>query len=304
MNKNILYRIGQEHQHRIRIGEVGFIINACYHNAKSKGYENNHIYFEWPMKVAFDMRYRLGVFFPCPKHTILPVIFKERKDVKLSDYDEVIDFCKENSLYDGFVPYYSGDESAFEYQVISTIGFTNYLNKYFYDTGNRPEIHIESDKLEKQYVLFHLRYVDWKQERNPDLNVYHSIVKMIKERYKDKYEYVKIGEPCRGIDRMFDKTFSYFDDFNDFLKIINNCLFFVCCESGPDTYGEMFGKPNLHIEAINSINGFRTKEFWQRHKNVIGETGWDWMDKNKIKVMYKGDTINTDDIVSFTDRWL
>lgn len=303
--KMILFRIGQDWQHRIRLGETTCLIQASYFRAKQLGYDDKDIYFEWPQKVAFSSDYRKGVYFQCPRETILPLNFINRDEVNLDDYDEVIDFCIPDSLYEGFTPLYDGDADMPSMQVISNIGFMNYINKYYYDTGKRPEFHIPKDKLEKECILFHIRIADWKQQRNPNLSIYKHMIKLIKESYMDKYDYFKIGEPCRGLDGMFDSVFPYFnDDYNKLLKIINNCSLFICCASGPNSVAEMLGTPFIQIDSLLGDKGFRTEEFWKRHEGVIGKTGSDWMDNNRFLIHFKGNPLDKDKILEFADRFL
>ena len=85
MDKLILFRIGQDWQHRIRFGEVGQLFQSCYFRGKELGYKDNTIYLEWPLKVAFNNQYQSQVYFKCPKYSILPINFIERKDVDLSN---------------------------------------------------------------------------------------------------------------------------------------------------------------------------------------------------------------------------
>lgn len=281
---------------------MGDLFKACYFRGKELGYEDNHIHFEWPIKVAYNCDYRNKVYYPCPSHSILPIKFVENGSVNLNNYD-IIDLTKPNSFYEGSIPLYIGNNKK------TYAGHWNYLNKYYIEYKERPIFNIPKDKLEKPYILFHIRVANWSEYRNPDLNVFRKVIIMLKNTYSHKYNIWKCGEPCRGLDGYFDKTFEYFEELDDFLKLINNSSLFICSNSGPQTFGMMLGTPILELDSPKygrrkGCGNFYSKEYWKNKDGIYGKTAVDWLDKSKIKTIFKGDDVKDDDILSFTEEIL
>ncbi len=298
MNKKILFRIDRDYQHRMRLGETGNLLQACYFRGIQLGYTPGNIYFEWPLKVAYNSEYRQKKYFKPPKNSILPLKFVERKEVKIEDYDEILDLTQPNVFYEKSPGIYKGEKDK------DYTGFLNFLNKYYFDTNERPAFDINKDVMDKPYILFHVRIADWSEYRNPDLRVYKHILNLIKREYGDSYEYWKIGEKSRVLDRLFDKVLPYFGDTpNKFIRVMNNSSLLVCCDSGPDAYGMMLGIPEIHIET-NRERGYWCIDCWKSRGNVIGKTAYDNIDTNKMKILDKGVPIDDDDIIKFLDNIL
>ena len=303
MSKTALFRIGPEFQHRMRFGEVIELYRACYFRGKQLGYEDGYIYFEWPQKIAYNGNYSNKDYFKCPTHSILPIKFIDNLSTNSIKFDKIYDLCQPNIFYDGNKPFYESTIQKKNYE--SHLG---YLNKYFMDTGERPIFNIPKDKIDKPYILFHVRIATWSTQRNPDLNKYIEVVNMFKEIYKDKYEFVKCGEPCRGMNRLFDKIIPYYEELDDVIKLFNNSSLVVCADSGPNAIAWGLGIPIFIIDCPHFSRGeivnYHHPNFWKQFGGEIGETPYDWMDRNKIKVFYKGNVINKEDIISYTGKWL
>lgn len=301
----LLFRIGQEYQHRMRFGETADLYRACYFKGKSLGYKDGDIYFEWPYKIAFNKDYRKGKFFKCPSHSILPIKFVNHSTIDLNDFDEVLDLMNNDVFYKGSPPIYVGKTKETQHKLY--IGYLSYLNKYYLDTGEHPVFDIPKDKLGKPYILFHVRIADWSTYRNPDLKRYRKIIQIIQNKYRGKYEFWKCGEPCRGLDNMFDYVAPYYEELDDFLKLINNSSFGVASNSGPDVFFWAFNIPTLEVESPRKGKGgvgYHMPGFWKQKGGTIGEEILDWMDKSKLKVLFKDDSIIAEDIINFTDKWL
>ena len=220
-----------------------------------------------------------------------------------------MDLCDEGVFYEGSLPIYIGSNDP-QKQGQTHLSFMDYLNKYYYDNHTSPTFNIDVDQIEKPYILFHIRDAIWNKYRNPDLKVFRDVIKMIKEKYGDKVNYYKTGESHRVIDRQFDFVAPYYnDDLNKFLKLINNASLLVCTESGPNVYAQMLGVPFIELEStVVGKDGAnppcRSKEFWELYGGRFGETGFDWLDKDLYLLQYKGQPIDKDTIMEFTDKWI
>jgi len=301
-DKRVLFRIGGTFQYKMRFGEAGHLLQSAYFCGKDKGYTDGNIFLEWPLKIAFNAEYRYRVWMKCPSYSILPIKFIERGSISLSDFDEIVDFTIPNSMYDGYPQMYKDGRQ-------NHIGFMNYLNIHFYNTGKRPIFKIPRDKLDNPYILFHIRIADWSEYRNPDLKVFRDLIPIIKEKYGDRYEIWKCGEPQRILDRQFDFVAPYYrDDVNQFFKLINNASFFFCSNSGPNVYGEMFDVPMIELEASEhdkyGKEGERTAIWWNR-KGGLGDRYNDWRELGKDYLVYwKGKGYDEKELLEFTEKWL
>ena len=306
-NKKILFRIGSDHQFRLRFGEFGSLFHTAYLKGKDLGYEDNNIFIEWPLKIAYSGEYKdytsYKRFMKCPSYSILPIKFIEREDVNLGDYDRIVDFMKPNSLYDNSPPIFDLDRSK-RY----TTGFMNYLNVHYSNTGNKPLIPLEKDKIEKPYILIHVRIGNWAEYKNPNLRWYLDIYKWLREEYGDKYEIWKTGEPFRVLDRKMDFVAPlYWDDINKFIKLVNNSSMVICAPSGPHIFATMFDIPFIEIgnpKKKGNEPADRTEEAWKSH-NGIGKTPIDWRIMNEDYAVFWGDEpLEKERFMEFTNKWL
>jgi hypothetical protein len=213
----------------IRWGEVSPFFQAAYFRGKDLGYEDDEIYFEWPLRVACDSLAKQGDYVVCPKESIFPFHFIEKKDVNLEEYETIIDFLERDSFFEGSMP--------IQENKVHTLGQRNYvspyeyLNRRWYNMDERSVFNIPKDNLEKPYILFHYREADWSLYRNVDPRTTRKLLEVIKERYGDKYLYYKTGETQRILDRLFDFVApNYKYEPNKFFKLINNASFMVCAE--------------------------------------------------------------------------
>lgn len=316
----VLFRKGQIQQQKMRLGEVFELIRACYFRGKELGYSNGDIYFEWPKRICFDGTYRYGRYYPFPTHSELPIQFVDYENVDLSKFDKIYDLNQYGVFYENSPPIYLPiltEDMILTDQIKCYISHLSYLNKYYLETKERPIFNIPKDEtvdnpssileVKKSYILFHVRIANWSEYRNPDLNVYKDVVLKIKEIYGDKYEYWKCGETCNDIDSLFDRVLPYFKELDNVIKQFNNASLIVCADSGPNVFGWGLGIPVFEIECPRFGRGpgvYHYPEFWKNFKGEYGNTPYDWLEKDKFKVFYKGDTITKDDIFSFTSKWL
>jgi hypothetical protein len=178
----ILFRIGQTFQHRTRFGEVANLFQGCYFRGKELGYNDGDIYFEWPMKVQFNNEYRKQIYFPCPKYSILPIKFINRKDVVLTEFNEIKNLVDKGVFYEDSLPLYIGDQNNPSIQHQNYLGPMDYLNKYYYETGRRPIFEIPKDNTNK-YILFHFRNTIWSTYRNPNPKIFMDVFNNLKDKY-------------------------------------------------------------------------------------------------------------------------
>ncbi len=326
-NKKIVFYIGQPYQHRMRFGETADLFRSCYFRGKYLGYEDGNIFLEWPRKVDYrnvvydDQHpgYIIRDFYKCPSHSILPIKFLKKGDYDRDEFDEEVDLTKPDAFYDGCPPLYEKmdidynlEDKDIKKSLINQkklyMGYLGYLNKYYLDTGERPIFNIKKDKLDKPYILFHVRIAGWSTYRNPDLDILYKIIKIIKYRYGDKYEYWKCGEACEKIEEICDRTFPYHKELDDFLKFINNASLGVCCNSGPNVFLWGLGVPSLEVESPKYVKGnslgYHMPGYWKQKNGTMGKEILDWLDKDKLKVIYKGYPFKRKDILSYTDKWL
>jgi hypothetical protein len=304
----ILFRIGQDFQHRIRFGETATLFQVAYFKGKELGYSD--IYFEWPLKVQFNNQFKDKIYFECSDSKLLPIKFIKRENVILENYERIMDFCKPDILYEGSPPLYLGDPNNPQTQQVTYVGIANYTNKYFYDTGERPVINIPKDKVDTPYILFHYREGIWSTYRNPDIRVYFKMIDILKKKYGDKYKFWKIGETQRVLDHKFDYVAPHFSgNIDGFLRIINNSSLFICTSSGPDQFSELLGTPFIEMESEIVGKGdirmsARTEEWWKQYEGKWGKTLFDWAYPDRRYIIFKNETLDEQKIYEFTDRWL
>jgi len=307
MNKNILFAIRRERQWKLRFGELAYIIQACYYKGKELGYEDYHIFIEWPLNYMFsDIRgNRIDIEFP-ESDSILPIIFINRKN-SYDEYDQILYLDDYGTFYEDSPPLYEEKEGR---KVHSHMSFLNYLNKYRMENNKSPHIELKMTNIDKPYILFHIRYTPFHNtQRNSDFFRYKELVKIVKEHYGDKYEYWQTGEHYKPLNKYFDKLIPYYNnDINKFISIVNNSSFCITPPSGPDCWMEMLNKPMILMDIpLVEKNGkppARGKEWWKQAKGVYGDSMHFWRDKSKYMMIQKNEDLNKNNIIQFMDKWL
>jgi len=322
--KKILFRFGSDIQPLTRFGELVLLYRACYYKGKELGYKDGNIFFEFPLNIEYTRNHYLQKYgmrlegklksLECPKETILPIQFIKQEDIILSEYDEVLNLIDKDVFYEDSPPLYN----PLKKEKRSHIAFLNYLNKYYIDTKERSVFDIKKDKSKEKYILIHTRDALNSPTRNPDINSYIFIIKLLKERYKE-YKLYRCGEISDNeeFNELFDKYFEPMTHFNDFLKLMNNASLFVGCGSGPINYAYSFGIPIIELDIPSSLDwgydsirykgmgNFYSKDIWKRGFNgKYGDTIDYHLDSRKYLKLFKKDKMNPEAICDFMDRWL
>ena len=302
----VLFRIGTDFQKHMGSGDIGIIIQVVVMKSKEEGY--NDVYLEWPLRITYNDECKQNKYVLCPKTSIFPIKFIKRRNVRLEDYDKIIDFTNPNYLYEGCRPIYENGKryppGASMYQ-----DYYSYRNMYFYKTGEHPEIHIEKDKLIKPYILFHTRNIKvYSTDRNTNENYFKFIYNIVKEEVGDKYEFWKCGEPIETIDKLFDFVAPYYarTNFDNFFRLINNSSMFLSGASGPAQYAWMFGIPNLYMDIPRLRDGQPTditEESWKK-QGGFGKTFWDWVDKEKLFILWRDNELEEEPVRMFIRKHL
>ncbi|MBE3094948.1 MAG: hypothetical protein IMZ52_07935 [Actinobacteria bacterium] len=306
-NKKILFRFGSKNQPITRFGEIDILSRACYFRGIELGYKQGDIFFEWPLNIQYLL--------VCPQNTILPIKFINSNDINLSEYHRIINLTDSDIFYKDSSPLFN-EKSVIER---NHGAFLNYLNKYYMEYKKRPVYHIKMDKIKEKYILVHTRKLEYSTTRNSNINNYEFILKLLKERYND-YEIYRCGERDiheKKFNKLFDRYFNHFLDFNSFLKLMNNSSLFVGCSSGPIQYAYSFEKPIIEINIPKTINwspiqdryvgmgNYFSKKFWKDGLNgKYGDTIDYYINKETYLKLFTGDKINKKKILEFMDKWL
>jgi len=295
---SVIFRVNGRYQHRIRFGETATLIQACYFRGKELGYDD--IYMEWPLKSMFSDIYGNRINIKCPPNELLPIKFIHRLEFNKYQYNKNVGLDEYNSFYKDSPPVFEKNKTCF-------IGFYSFLNKYYLETGKKPIFNIKKDKLDKPYIIFHFRWSNnHSPERNPRVSSYMKIFNMIKEKYGNKYEIWKSGEPNKMLERKCDKTIPYYNDnLNEQIKVINNSSLVVSPGCGIEAYCELVDKPLLYVEASqDNIGGTFDKQWWKNNGGKHGEMLQEWRIGDRLHVLWKQNEVDRDEIFKFMDRWL
>lgn len=288
---------------RIRLGEAAVIWSACYHRAKDLGYKDENIYIEWRDRIKCDDS---DIFVPFPGKTIFPFTFVE-KEFNSIGMDK-IDLFKENSLFNGYKPIQK--EKTFPFSIRDYTSVYEYLNIRYYEKGEHSIMNAPKTKNREKYILFHFRDAKRTPYRNADPKIFNQLVDMVKKKFGDKYKYFKIGEPQRMVDKKFDFVApNYRDNISEFFRIINDAEFMICASSGPNIFGQMLGIPTIEYEIplTDKLGGFfesHTEGYWNKTGGKIGKTAIDWVDKDRYKMLLKGNVLNESEIINFMEKWV
>jgi hypothetical protein len=299
MNKRILFRIGSQHQRKIGLGNIAQIGMSIYHRAKTWGYDD--VWFEWPYRVTCGPEFNEEPFVRCPDDDIVPIKFRIDRRLRNIEFRKIVNLCDGNVLYPGYIPIY--EKVTYPVGKMSLTGIMNYPNMYYKETGKRPVLDIQKDKLNKPYILFHYRNSPWSSQRNSVPEHLEKVFNIIKEKYSDKYEIWKCGERWPSMDNKFD-TVSYYNnkDINKFFRLVNNASMFVGPTAGVLNWAELFNIPQLIVDNTGITE--RMPDKW-KEMGGVGNTYYDWIDNDKFIIFNKEDGIEgikEDLIIDFTNR--
>lgn len=309
MNENVLFHFGLNDLPRpCRIGEMMSLAHACYIRGKELGYENNHIFMEWPpIKYNINKGPANKFFFIKPKNTILPIHFVSSiEELSLSSLT-VIDLNKSNSLYDGCPPYSIGERKSY-------LAY-NYLNKYVEENETDPEIIIPSGHT-KFTVLIHIRYSYYSQDRNTDLGVIENLIIELRKKFANKILLNCTGDVYKSELKdifnlnMFDNVYSpKIRNLDEFFDLVNKSNVFIGPSAGVNDIARIFGKPRVillgNLDIDNGI-GFGTKPYWKDipkrfGDKAYGESSFSWENPDK-RIFFK-DGEDTQHIVNFIYKY-
>lgn len=309
-NNKILFTLNNKRQKQINIGDLFLLFNVAYHRGKELGYK--YIFFEWPLCVRYFIGNRKIIGLECPIDRYLPINLLSRNDMKKYIYDKIINFNVKNSLYPGCLPIYQNRKFPFgKRNYVSTL---SYLNMHYHNTGIYPEIKIPKHNIQDKYILFHFRNVNYDKkdgmgstDRNVNPQVFAHLFKLMKKKYSNNYKFYKCGEAIKELDDKFDYVSPYYSNINGLLRLINNCSFFIVADSSPTSAADVLGIPRIRYECIRQTKsgaiGWHSIEYWKKH-NGYGKFMNEWQNPNKYRMLFKGDKINDDDILEFSNEWL
>jgi len=325
--KKILFRYPNDNEGFIRLGEFGFICRACYYRGKELGY--NNIYIEWPNNIEYTRNHYLRrnnrttygepLELECPDDTILPINFISNDDIKESDYDKVMNMNENDAFYNGSEPIFLEIDGKI---LRSNLAPHEFLNKYYITYNEHPIFDIKKDKLKYKYILIHTRNALNSKSRNPKIKTYLHILKLLKENFSD-YKIFRCGETYsweveNEINEYIDDFYRPTDDFDLFLRLINNSSLYVGCTSGPIEYAKSFNLPVVELDIpllvwdskstgvyASDKYSYYSKEYW---KNVFhgryGDAIEDNLNQDKILKLYKNKKLNDNVILEFIERWI
>jgi len=319
----ILFRFGSDIQPITRFGELVLIYRSCYFKGKELGYKDGYIFFEWPLNIEYTKNHYLQNHnmplegkiktLVCPKETILPIKFIEQQNVVNFEYDRIINLTETGVFYKDSPPLYN----QLNKDKRNHIAFFNYLNKYYIDFKEYPIF--TRNKPKDKYILFHIRNALYSTTRNPDINSYIPIIKLLKDKYKTYklYRCGEISENDNEFNDLFNKYFETITSLNDFLKLMSDSSLFVGCCSGPIDYAFSFGVPIIEVDLPSSIDwgygyekydgmgSFYSKKAWKEGFNgIYGDTVDYHIDSDSYLKLYKGDKTDYMEIDKFLEKWL
>lgn len=261
----------------IRFGEIFELTRVCYFKGKELGFEDNHIFLEWPDNVIFYNKIK----YEFPGYSVLPIGFVEKGSYKDSDYDKIVNLNDVGSLYENSAKFCNNGKR-------NSIQLFNYSNKYFLETGVRPVFNIEKQKKKRDYILIHTRKLVDSNYRNTDTKLLFQIYKEVLEDYKVKYDIYSFGD----IQFIEDSHIGYTGNINRFIRLINNSKLVIGNPSGPNCYAIGLGIPFIEIDTNNQNKptnfGWYSEEFWKSIKDgIYGKSAFDFVDKDKLSIVYK-----------------
>ena len=305
--KKILFRFGSDIQPLTRFGEIVLLYSACYFRGKELGYEDGNIFFEWPTNMEYEIH--------CPKNTILPIEFIDTNDINISIYDRVINLTDTGVFYEDSSPLFKISNPLRR----DHYAFLNYFNKYYIQYNKRPIFNIDKDKVKEDYILILTRNVNYSEIRNSNKSTYIHMINLIRKRYKN-YKLYRCGEisPYEPeFNSLFDCYFKHSTNFNDFLRLMNDCTLYMGCDSGPINYAYSFGKPIVQLDISKTVDwgylkdtyvgmgDFYSKKFWKNClQGKYGDTVDYHIDKNTYLKLFRGDKIHENVVYDFMDKWL
>ena len=298
----ILFKFGGDIQPITRFGEIDLLSRPCFFRGKELGYKN--IFFEWPLNIDYELNY---------SETILPIKFVNYYDVIPEDYDRLLYLSDRDVFYDCSTPLFNPLNPIKR----DHYSFLNYLNKYYIEQMERPIYNIKKDNLKDKYILIHIRNSKRSISRNPSMENYRYIIKLLQEKCSDYKLYGLGDDSC--LNEEFDKFFGKSSNFNDFLRLMNNSSLFIGCSSGPIQYAYSFGIPIIELDIPKSVDwgdpkgpcgpsrykglgNYYTEKMWKYGLyGVYGETVDHYIDKRTYLKLFKGDKINPKVIHNFLD---
>jgi len=270
-------------------GDVIMYYMVCYFKAKKLGHDDVHVVF--PSLNPSYVKMEKNAYYIQPSN-FLPITL-HRRDEKFNndDYDEVIDISEKNSLFHGY--------KGMKFHFWET---EKYLNKYYLDTNEPPYLNIERTYKGKPYIIMHYRNMKWPNvERNTSSGEFSKTLEILKDRFKDKYEYWKCGETSL-IDSNFDKVLEpMWNNIDGFTSIVRNSSLVVSCSSGPPSYAWFFEDiPIINISTHYSTSYYNPKRWRSICGTEFGNIFPEWLD-DRCLYLYKN-KFNTENLINFLER--
>lgn len=227
VGKKILFRGFDLLNRGVGFADVFDYSFICYLKGKDMGYDDIHIIFPRFGATGHEKYNISEESYNYQETKFLPWKWYPRnKEIRLSDWDEIIDTTKPDTLYKGF----PGIGSHFWHT-------SQYLSLYYAEKGIPPYLKAQQDCNGKHYIIFHYRgdfpggY--YSKERVTSINEFKYIFNIIKNLFVDEYEYWKIGDPC-PIDNEFDNVIPpMYDNMDGFVELLFNSSLLVASHSGP-----------------------------------------------------------------------
>jgi len=270
--------IYNENIHRyLALGQIASLLQCCYFRGKELGYEK--VIVDWYPLVTYpnwDNEGNYKGIIRKPENGYLPMYICNKNDRSISNAS-IFDMTKPDVLFEGSEPIlFDGNTQTCHY---------TYMNKYFKEHREHPIFKISKSLPDKPYILFHFRKSEQERQkiRNTPVDDWVKTFDLLKEKYKDKVYFYKIGEQS-PIDEKFDIVFDYFpNNIIDLYKLMNNSSLYICSPSGPLCLAFVLGIP-----ALGFNNPIFAKDYVsERWINRYGNTAYDWVEKDKFLLIDK-----------------
>ena len=220
-----------------------------------------HLGYNLDNYISFNLRKRVVIFFFYDEpisNKMLFNLFKKKKNIIFSNKIKFLyfEFLKINPSSKILVSYKN--------ELHPKISFFSAFPKNISTTDNMNEIEeiLKKNKIENKFICIHNRDDEYLSENNLKDENYHSFRNYKIEDLKISIEYlikqgfhvVRVGKINNdklliNSDRYIDLTGNFYNE-KDQLTIIENCYFFIGCNSGITILPRLFRKPSLLINYI------------------------------------------------------